>query len=33
LGEFIDDFPTVTNEAAIATLELAKSLDECSACS
>jgi uncharacterized protein (DUF433 family) len=26
LGEFIDDFPTVTQEAAISALELAKSL-------
>jgi uncharacterized protein (DUF433 family) len=25
LGEFIDDFPTVTREAAISALELAKS--------
>jgi uncharacterized protein (DUF433 family) len=26
LGEFLDDFPTVTREAAISALELAKSL-------
>jgi uncharacterized protein (DUF433 family) len=26
LGEFIDDFPTVTSEAAISALELAKSV-------
>jgi uncharacterized protein (DUF433 family) len=26
LSEFIDDFPTVTNEAAISALELAKSV-------
>ena len=26
LGEFLDDFPTVTRESAVASLELAKSL-------